>query len=158
MIDIAPDAVVEEAGFTEYDVDLGTSGLCGTFALALKSAFPHLGLALLCLSDFDGSPLRNSRGELHWRHVVATDGDQLFDIDGRVRLDDLIQNYCWDNPKRGGGCLVAVNQRKLIAILHSDMKSFDRRYLEKWSAMLIEGERRLKNTPMQQYADAPSPV
>jgi hypothetical protein len=131
--------VLEAAGLDEYDRDVATSGLCGTFALALKAACPDVSFGLICMTDKTGSPVVASDGIPFWRHVVAVDQDRLFDVDGEVRLDDLIENYCWDNKFGGTGTLLPVSEDRLTAILKSDQKSFDDRWLAKWSEDLERG-------------------
>jgi hypothetical protein len=131
--------VLEAAGLDEYDRDAATSGLCGTFALAFKAACPDVSFGLICMTDKTGSPVVASDGIPFWRHVVVVDQDRLFDVDGEVRLDDLIANYCWDNKSGGTGTLLPVSEDRLTEILKSDRKSFDDRWLAKWSEDLGRG-------------------
>lgn len=128
--------IVDAAAFSDHDRDMGTSGLCGTFALAVKSAIGDVRLALLCPKGEDEFPLRAEDGSLQWRHAVVLHGGDIIDIDGRVLLQDIVNNYCWDAPPRAGGVLVEVGEDELLAILKSDRKSFDSGYLETWSRML----------------------
>jgi hypothetical protein len=131
--------VLEAAGLDEYDRDAATSGLCGTFALALKAACPDGTFGLICMTDKTGSPVIAPDGIPFWRHVVVVDEDYLFDVDGEVLLADLIANYCWDNKIGGTGTLLPVSEDRLTAILKSDRKSFDDRWLAKWSEDLERG-------------------
>lgn len=135
-MDIDLDLIIAGAGFDDDDRDLGTSGLCGTFALALHDALGEGRLALLCPNDATGRPLRVSGGELQWRHAVLFLDGALHDIDGKVELDHAIENYCWGNPEGDGGSLVFVSRDRFEEIMKGDSKSFDQVRLERWKAML----------------------
>jgi hypothetical protein len=128
--------VVERANFSEWDVDTATSGLCGTFALAMKSAFPSLRLALVCLADENGMAKIARDGQPYWRHVVVRDGERLFDIQGEALISDLVENYCWNNPHGKGGILVPIGEDDLLALVQCDGKSFDAGYLASWTEQL----------------------
>ncbi len=128
--------LVDTAGFSEHDRDMATSGLCGTFALALKAVFEDIRLALLCPRSSEGHPLRTTDGGLQWRHAVALHGKDIVDIDGRVQFQDIVANYCWGAPSSAGGILVEVTETELTEILKSDRKSYDEGYLRRWSEML----------------------
>lgn len=125
--------IIDAAGFDEYDADMGTAGLCGTFALALKEVFPEVDLALVCLKGADGNVVVcEEDGIPVWRHVVGLHGDILLDVDGAVQLEHVIENYCWDNKRGSGGSLYPVSAEKLREIVFSDDKSFDERWFNKW--------------------------
>lgn len=130
------ETMIRIAGFGANDEDLATSGLCGTFALALKTIVPHLELNLVCCSDASGGVLRCRDGDPAWRHVVSRDQTGIYDVGGRVALDDLVANYCWGNPHSAGGHLLTIEREALILLLHSDRKSFDAGYLRRWISML----------------------
>lgn len=127
---------IQSAGFDDNDVDMATSGLCATFALSMNAVRPDLGMALLCCAHADGSPILCEDGDPSWRHVVILENDQLLDIDGVVRLDQAIENYCWGHLGSGTGCLVPISRADLILLVHADRKSFDARYFARWTAML----------------------
>lgn len=130
-------SVIDAAGFTENDTDMATSGLCGTLSLALKQVFPEVSFAFICVNDLEGRPARSKRdGGLLWKHAVVTYEGSIFDVDGMVRLDDLVENYCWDNQHGTGGTMVPVDDSAFLEVLHADAKSFDQEYLERWSQML----------------------
>lgn len=133
------ETAIRLAGFTEWDRDSATEGLCGTFALALKAEFPQVDLDLICLDDGEGKALIAVDGQPYWKHVAARVGDRLFDIDGEVLLDDLIANYCWDNPRGKGGTALPVDADKLETLLKGDGKSFCAHYMDKWQADLRRG-------------------
>lgn len=133
------EVAIRLAGFSEWDRDSATEGLCGTFALALKAEFPQVDLDLICLADGQGKALIAADGQPYWKHVVARVGDRLFDIDGAVLLDDLILNYCWDNPRGKGGTALPVNAAELKTLLNGDGKSFCAHYMDKWQADLRPG-------------------
>jgi len=137
-------AAVDLAGFTEHDRDMATSGLCGTFALALNSAFPSVRLALICLADGNGRPLFANDGDPLWRHAVGLEGDDILDVDGRVELADIVANYCWGHPAAEGGVLVEMEPGALRELLGKDRKSFDARYLSAWTDALKDAASRLQ--------------
>jgi hypothetical protein len=126
------DEVIVAAGFDECDRDIATCGLCGTFALALKKVVPEVRLALLCWKTSE--PV----DQPWWRHVVATYQDRLYDVDGEVELNDIIDNYCWDNPERLGGYLIEITEDKLLSLLQADAKSWDSEYHSLWSWKLAQ--------------------
>lgn len=131
-VDIAE--VIAAAEFDEYDADMGTAGLCGTFALALKEVFPQVDLALVCLTDGDGKVQIGKRDGIPvWKHVVALHDGVLLDVDGSVKREHVIENYCWDNKCGSGGDLYPVSAARLREIVLSDNKSFDDRWFAKWS-------------------------
>ena len=133
--------IIDLADFDEYDRDMGTSGLCATFAMALKAAFPSLRYELLCHADENGNPRMAKDGDPVWRHAVVRDDEgRIFDVDGKVAMDDIIVNYCWDNPKHTGGVLLAVDDVEFRRIIMADRKSFDDRYFAKWSQMIADAK------------------
>lgn len=126
--------VIEAAKFDEYDADMGTAGLCGTFALALKEVFPQVSLALVCLNGADGKiQIGRLDGVPIWKHVVAMQDGQLLDIDGSVKLEHVIENYCWDNKSGSGGDLYPLSVEHLREIVFADGRSFDDRWFTKWT-------------------------
>ncbi|TLX16017.1 hypothetical protein [Rhizobium sp. MHM7A] len=138
--------VIAAAEFDEYDADMGTAGLCGTFALALKEVFPQVDLALICLKGADGKvQMGASDGIPVWKHVVALHDGVLLDVDGSVKLEHVIENYCWDNTVGSGGDLYPVSAARLREIVFSDNKSFDDRWFAKWSDDL----RRARDTVLE---------
>lgn len=138
-IDTAIADIIAAANLDEYDVDAATSGLCGTFALAVKAVVPHATLSLICLTDKQGLPQVCPKGYPIWRHVVVCSGSRLFDVEGDVRLPDLVANYCWNTPSGGGGTLLPISEDCLVELLLSDRKSFDQRWFEKWVGALETG-------------------
>ena len=125
--------VIAAAEFDEHDADMGTNGLCGTFALALKVVFPEVELALVCLKDAGGRiRIGKDDGIPVWKHVVALHDGLILDVDGSVKLEHVIENYCWDN-RRGSGGLLPVSEARLKEIVSSDRKSFDDRWFSKWT-------------------------
>ena len=146
---------ISTAGFSDREADSATSGLCGTFALALKSAFPGLGLALLCLSDREGEVVVASDGDPMWKHALATDGDRLYDIGGEVALADLIENYCWDNPRGKGGVLFHVDRQELEELLRRDGRSFDESRLADWSETLVLARTHLLQGAKETFSPRP---
>jgi hypothetical protein len=125
--------VIAAAEFDEYDADLGTDGLCATFALALKHVFPEVDLALVVLVDADGHvPVDRIDGMPYWRHVVGLHNGAIFDVDGSVELQHLIDNYCWNNRFGKGGKLYSISHEGLTELAKGDDKSFDLKWFEKW--------------------------
>jgi hypothetical protein len=128
--------VLATAALGEYDQDAATSGLCGTFALAMKAVCPEVSLGLICLTDKTGAVLHGRDDIPYWRHVVAKLDDELFDVDGRVELAHVVENYCWGNPCGGHGDFLPVTEKRLREILLSDRKSYDEIWLSKWIDVL----------------------
>lgn len=128
--------VIETAGLGDDDIDIGTSGMCGTFALALKAVFPEVELGLIVLNGGNGKPLRAKDGFYFWRHVVAICEDRLFDVEGEVLLDHVIENYCWGNVRGDGGSLVKVKELDLLAHLADEKGSLDVGHFSRWRATL----------------------
>lgn len=136
--------VIAAAEFDEYDADMGTAGLCGTFALALKEVFPQVGLALVCLNDADSKVQIGKRDGIPvWKHVVALNDGLLLDVDGSVKLEHVIENYCWDNKLGSGGDLYPVSVERLREIVLSDNRSFDARWFDKWTEELKRARERV---------------
>jgi hypothetical protein len=143
-VDIAE--VIDAAEFDENDADMGTEGLCGTFALALKEVFPQVELALVCLKGPDGKvQFGKSDGIPVWKHVVALYEGAILDVDGSVELEHVIENYCWDNKFGSGGDLYPVSDAHLREIVLADSKSFDDGWFAKWSHDL----RRARDTVLE---------
>lgn len=129
--------VIETAAFDENDIDAGTACFCGTFALAMKSAFNEAELGLIVLNDAHGHPAVAEDGQYYWRHAVVIVEDKLYDIEGEVLLEHLIENYCWNNSKGKGGALVEVAEDVFLAHIDDAKGSLDPVYLENWSNKLI---------------------
>lgn len=132
--------VIERCGFNEVDLDIATSGLCGMFALALYRTLQRRGmpaeLALLCKTNA-GSIIYNKDGVPWWRHAVVRVNGALFDVDGRVRLEDCIANYCWGWPGDGAGKLLPTTPVEFIKIMRACRdNSVDWRHQAKWRRQL----------------------
>ena len=130
---------IEAAAFDEYDIDAGTNSLCGTFALALKKSFPEVELGLIVLNDAKSQPLIAKDGQYIWRHAIGIVDDRLFDIEGEVQLEHLVDNYCWNNPKGKGGSLVRVSEDVFLAHVDDAKGSFDPAYYAKWMKAILRG-------------------
>lgn len=127
---------IEAVGFDEDDRDIATSGLCATFALAMKQVFPDLQLALLCLADENGkAQLCRDGSGLMWRHAVAIEGDAILDVDGHVRMEHISENYCWGNLRGRGGVLVFVDDSEMRKAADDD-DGFYQDHLDRWVSML----------------------
>jgi hypothetical protein len=114
--------IIGGAGLTEHDIDLATSGLCGTFALAIFRHLTNQGiparLIVVSLRRKAGSPdyvsghHRNIR-HIRWRHAVVESGGAYFDIEGRIELAHAFHNYCWQGAAAASPCQSAsVNLRR----------------------------------------------
>ncbi|WP_315922008.1 hypothetical protein [Mesorhizobium sp. SP-1A] len=130
---------IRAAEFDEYDLDAGTNSFCGTFALALKKSFPEIELGLIVFNDEKGQPLIAKDGQYVWRHAVGVADDRLFDIEGEVLLEHLIDNYCWNNPKGKGGSLVRVTEDEFLAHVDDTKGSFNPTYYRKWMKAILRG-------------------
>lgn len=146
--------IIEAAGFDEYDRDIGTAGLCGTFALAMKQVFPDLSLGLIVLNDKNGQPATYRGGKYYWRHAVAICEGELFDIYGRVLLEHTVENYCWGNIRGKGGCLVTVTEEDMRRHLKDERGSFDARRYKMWSEALAAAKNRLSLSPETKLNEA----
>jgi hypothetical protein len=132
MIDI--DALIERAGIDEDDRDIGTSGLCGVFALALYRDLLRRGvtseIVFLALGSTD--PRR-----LNWRHALVRANGRYFDVDGEVLLEHAIENYCWGNPHRDPAVVVPVTFKQATDIIRELRPSaYDHRYRMIWKRKL----------------------
>lgn len=127
------------AEFDEYDIDAGTNSFCGTFALVLKKSFLEVELGLIVFNDENGQPLIAKDGQYVWRHAVGVVDDRLFDIEGEVLLEHLVENYCWNNPKGKGGSLVRVTEDQFLAHVDDAKGSFDPAYYAKWTMAILRG-------------------
>lgn len=145
--------VIEAAEFDEYDVDMGTAGLCVTFALALKQVFPDVDLTLVVLVDQGGSVCVNKQDGIPlWKHVVGLHNGVLLDVDGAVKLEHVIENYCWDNRFGKGGKLFPISHEGLREIAMADNRSFDDRWFEKWATDLA----RARSKVLEREVSAPA--
>ncbi|RYD62851.1 MAG: hypothetical protein EOP83_13570 [Verrucomicrobiaceae bacterium] len=128
-------SLIDRAGLDENDQDMGTSGLCGVFALALYRDLLRRGIAsqIVFLSLGDCGDVRN----LEWRHVMVRIGDRYFDVDGEVLLEHAIENYCWGNPQRKSSTAVPVTFKEATDILRELRPSaYDHRYRMIWGRKL----------------------
>lgn len=131
--------VIKVVSFDEYDIDSGTNSFCGTFAMVLKKSFPDVELGLIVFDDAKGQPLIAKDGQYVWRHAVVIVDNRLFDIEGEVLLEHLVDNYCWDNPKGKGGSLVRVSEDVFLAHVDDAKGSFDPAYFKKWMKAILRG-------------------
>lgn len=129
------DSLIINSEFDENDIDAGTAGLCGTFALSLADVLGTNKFGLLVPNNKNSEPIKDGNDWL-WNHVVVLHDSKLYDIEGEVRLADIISNYCWNNPNKTGCSLIPVDRKELEQIIKSDNKSFDSRYYYKWFKQL----------------------
>lgn len=144
------EATIEACSFSEHDRDMATTGLCATFALALKAVFPDIQLGLIVANDDAGRPGIASDGHPLWRHAVAMWDGSLFDIYGNVELEHVIENFCWKSTT--GGSLVEVDEAEMKRVALSDKRSFDAAYLEAWTVALSEASPRLSAPTRSTFA------
>jgi len=138
------EALFDQAALTEHDVDLATSGLCGTFALALyreviRRGVPAL-LVFACLGKPDGTPefVPGHEGDIRqirWRHALVKVGNDFYDVEGRVEVAHVYENYCW-NQVVAGGVSIPVTLRQFIDILRQTRSSYDGRNYVRWKRAL----------------------
>lgn len=137
--------LISQARFDEYDEDMGTSGLCGVFAMVLHRELLRQGIpsqiVFLCVVDKNGDVEYSTKSkadirDISWRHVMVRVDDQYFDVNGLVTLEDSIVNFCWGGM-RSGGKIVETTFKQTTDILRGLLRSsYDHRYQMIWRAKL----------------------
>ena len=127
------------ARFGDYDLDMATSGWCGTFALALyrwlrtKGYDPKLLVfctwARGCARGTKISPIQKD-DILSWRHVVVEVDGRLYDVHGRVTAEDTHANFSTDFVEE-------ISEPELLRYLRREgTRSYSWRKLRAWSGSL----------------------
>lgn len=131
--------IIRDANFTEQDYDSGTSGLCATFALAMKEVIPDVQLGLIVLNGPNNLPSIAHDGRYYWRHAVCLHGRKYYDITGEVKLSDCIENYCWNNVGGKGGQFVPISEYVLMVYAKHE-NGYDEKKFQFWKEKLIESK------------------
>lgn len=132
--------ILDRAKLNDRDYDLGTCGLCGTFALALHDIATEEGLKVdlvfACESFASGSPYDN-KNRLMWRHALIRFEDQLYDVEGiQSNHDHIKSNYCWGSLADGAGTFVTVNRSKFVLEIKTTKSSYSQRHFNEWKSRL----------------------
>lgn len=130
----AVERLIVDAEFDEHDRDIGTGGLCGTFAIALHTTLLESGIrATPTLAYVGGIP--SDISEISWRHaLIAVDG-ALFDIDGHVLPEHVLENYCWGTTSKIFG-LIELEFVDFAKLIKSTRNAFDAAWLRQWTSQL----------------------
>ncbi len=121
--------IIDSAQFTDHDRDIGTSGLCGMFALALYRAVISLNptLILVCC-ERNGEIMRAKDGGVVWRHAALKVEGQYYDIEGQQQPEWLLSNYVWGDARVVRGVLVEVSAEEFIREMRSTKNACDWRF------------------------------
>lgn len=133
--------LIDAAEFDENDRDIGTAGLCGTFAIALHTVLQSYGIAARPKLAYIGALPKDWR-RIHWRHAVLEVDGKLFDVDGHVEPAHVLDNYCWKSPDARGFHQLTFSQ--FSSLIKTTRNAFDVRWLTYWSD-------RLKNVAIDQF-------
>lgn len=134
------DQIVNDANFSEDDIDTATAQYCGTFAIALYDVLKERGIngqfVLIGLANPDGTFKIDKRtGEPWWRHVAVEHGGYYYDIHGKNELQWLYDNYVWGYTEGGPG-MMPVTFEQLMHVLKLTGGSYSQRYRNEWEKKL----------------------
>lgn len=128
------DDLYAKAAFDDDDRDMGTSGLCATFALALYERLTALGMqasfVIACVGDASLKP-----SDLHWRHALVEHAGKFYDVDGEVLGEHVLDNYCWGtlSPHR---TLMPLSKQDFLLLIDSTPNAYDENYYRIWGNKL----------------------
>jgi hypothetical protein len=108
------DELIKNSKYTKDDEDIATTGLCGTFALALFRHLKSRGIAakLVLFHDADDDPWNS------WAHVGVNVGDRYYDIRGRIDPNKVHYEFAT------GDVFVTDDEDKIFAELKRITKEF----------------------------------
>jgi len=88
-IDHQIETLISFSNYTSYDMRIATTGLCGTFALALYRYLiaNNIDAKLALFHHMHGEPWDS------WRHVAVKVGDNYYDIRGRIDITKAHQYF-----------------------------------------------------------------
>ncbi len=129
--------LIINAPLTDDDRDIGTSGLCGMFALALYRAVidQHPRLVLIG-GKREGKPIRTKSGKLYWSHAAVKVGTNFYDIDGKQQISWLFSNYAWSLPLGAEPEIIELPPEEFVKEIKSVNNARDRRYYIRWKTIL----------------------
>lgn len=126
--------LIADTGFDDHDRDIGTAGLCGTFAMALHDRLAEAGIpAVPVLAHVGKVPCDLAR--LAWRHALIDVNGVLFDIEGDIEPEHAIANYCWGTTSPETGML-RVGFADFSEIIRRTRNAYDRSWYNQWTRML----------------------
>ncbi|PZQ94670.1 MAG: hypothetical protein DI533_21705 [Cereibacter sphaeroides] len=123
-------ALIERAAIDEHDRDIATSGLCGTFALALLQVLEASAIRAEPVVAFIGKPSSSWR-HIKWRHALVSADGRLFDVDGEVEEAHVLENYCWGRATEACG-FRRLPMKEFRTLITETRNAFDRRWLAFW--------------------------
>ncbi|MFC5507775.1 hypothetical protein [Bosea massiliensis] len=126
--------LIAHAAFDEHDLDIATSGLCGTFALALLDTLRERGIAAAGVVAYIGEPSTNVK-RIEWRHALIETEGRLFDVEGEVERADVLENYCWGRTNKPCG-FQSLDDVAFRALIVRTRNSYDRRWYADWAEAL----------------------
>lgn len=126
--------LIADAEFDDHDRDIGTAGLCGTFALALHSLLAEAGVTAIPVLAHVGK-VPADLGKLAWRHALIEVDGVLFDIEGDIEPEHAIANYCWGTSSLEAG-LLRVSLTEFAAIIRRTRNAYDQSWFAQWTTML----------------------
>lgn len=126
--------LIADAAFDEHDLDIATSGLCGTFALALLDTLRERGIAATGVVAYIGEPSTYVK-RIEWRHALIEAEGRLFDVEGEVQRADVLENYCWGRTNKPCGFQL-LDDVAFRALIMRTRNSYDRRWYADWTEAL----------------------
>ncbi len=119
--------IIKNSKFNWQDHDNGTTGFCGTFALALHRHLNKLGIENQIVVFHDAgqgySDQDTAEHEVFWSHFAVKVGDNLYDVKGKVDVDDA-HSYFDTNQIRTVSPLSVV---KMVRDLDREHRSYSAR-------------------------------
>lgn len=131
------DTAITAADFDEHDRDSATSGLCGTFALALADVLSERGIAYRFVLAVAG-PITANVADLPWRHALVEVDGHLFDVEGEVLAEHVLENYCW-KVRPDGRALVTLRDAEFRTVLESTPGTIDQSRRGEWATRIRSG-------------------
>lgn len=129
--------IIEKAAFTEYDLDTGTAGLCGMFALALfHTVIERHPTLILIGGSKDGQPVKSRSGGYYWSHAAVKVDGLYYDIEGEQQVSWMFSNYASVVPLGIKPTTIKLDLRDFLSEMHSTKNAWDESYYLKWKQML----------------------
>jgi len=136
------DRVIDNAEIDDYDLDIGTSGLCAMFALALyRVMIRHSPKLVLVGMERDGKPALARDGNMCWSHAAVLVEGEYYDIEGRQKPEWLKNNYVWMVKEKA--MLYEMTPEGFIHEIKTTSTARDRSYYVKWRDALTASYERI---------------
>lgn len=126
--------LIADAGFDDHDRDIGTFGLCGTFALALHARLSEAGITAVPVLAHVGK-VPTDLAQISWRHALIEVAGVLFDIEGDIEPEDALANYCWGTTAPEVG-LLRLSIDDFSAIIQRTRNAYDPSWHAQWTKTL----------------------